>query len=220
MEHTPSERPSRRREGGGCGRRLGALLFSVCLLVLIYNYALKPMLSRAIADQLAGPINPLPTLMPVGAAPPAALPTGVPSSLVPASAAAAMAQAAALLPSAVAALPSGELAISEGQINALIAARPNAIAPLERASISFADGSAVADIGAYGLSSTATVALTVQDGRLVVTSARINGPLALLVSGDTLARALADRLNAELGAQGRRIDSLQIEAGQLMLVMR
>jgi uncharacterized protein (DUF1501 family) len=189
--------------------------------VLIYNYALKPMLSRAIADQLAGPINPLPTLMPVGAAPPppAALPTGVPSSLIPASAAPAMAQAAALLPSAVAALPSGELAISEGQINALIAARPNAIAPLERASISFADGSAVAAIGAYGLSSTATVALAAQDGRLVVTSAHIDGPLALVVSGDTLAHALADRLNAELVAQGRRIDSIQIKEGQLVLVM-
>lgn len=197
----------RRREGGGCLQGFAALLFLVALIALIYAFALRPLVSRSVADQIAGPAAPVPTLMTTGAPQPTlqAVDQAVDS-------------AGALMPTAVAALPSGQLVVTDADINGLLAARPEAIAPLDSASVRFTAGAAEAQIGAYGLSSTATVGLAAQDGRVVVTSARLGAPLSYLVSGAEIAGALADRLNAALAAQGRRVDELRIEEGQLVLV--
>lgn len=207
MGRYANSRPARRRrEGGGCMQGLAALLFIGILLVLIYALAVRPMLSRAVAERIGGPVGPLPTLMPTGAPAPQQ------------AAEQAIEQASAALPGAVAALPAGEVAITDADINAMIAAQPGAIAPLDAASVRFTDGAARAQISAYGLSSAVTVALAAQDGQVVVTSAKLDAPLSYLLSGDELARALADRLNAELAAQGRRVDELRIEEGRLVLV--
>ncbi|HMQ32369.1 MAG TPA: hypothetical protein PKD53_16675 [Chloroflexaceae bacterium] len=200
-------RPARRRrEGGGCLQGAIALLFIGALLALVYAFAIRPMLSRAVADRIGGPAAPLPTLMATGA--PA--PQGAAEQAVE--------RADAVMPDAVAALPVGEVVVSDADLNAMIAARPEAIAPLDGASVRFGDGAARAQVSAYGLSSVATVALAAQDGRVVVTSARLDPPLSYLLSGDEIARALADRLNAELAAQGRRVEDLRVEEGRLVLV--
>ncbi len=199
------ERRRGRRRGGLAGALL-AVLFVAALCALIYALAIRPAVSRQVAEQIGG--GPVPTLMPQGPAPAAQSGLG----------AAVEEQAGAALPGAVAALPPGELVVSEEEVNGYIAANPQALAPLERASVSFTGGQAVAEIGAYGLSSTAAVGLAAQDGRVVVTSANISGPLAMVLSGDDLARSLADRLNAELSAQGRSVEELRVEEGQLVLV--
>ena len=197
----------RRRQGGGCLRGLVAVLAVLALLTLIYTLALRPFLSRAVADQIAGPVAPLPTMIATGA------------PLPPQQAAdQAVEQAGAIMPTAIAALPTGPLVISDADLNNLIAARPEAIAPLDRASVRFTADGAVAEIGAYGLNSTATIGLAAQDGQVVVTSARLGAPLSYLLSGPDLAHALTNRLNAELAAQGRRVEDLRIEEGQIVLV--
>jgi hypothetical protein len=118
----------------------------------------------------------------------------------------------------VAALPPGELVVTEEEVNGYIAANPEALAPLDSASLRFVQGQAVVAVSAYGMHSIATVSLAAQGGRLVVTQAAIDNPLGLLISGDDLARPLADRLNAELVAQGRTVEELRIEEGQLVLI--
>ena len=199
-----------RRQRRGCLGGLFALLVIIGLLALGYIFVLKPMLSSAIADQLVGPAKPsVSALASSSQAPPGAIGSAQNAALD---------QAAALLPSAIAALPIGEVVVKADQLNALIAAHPTAIAPLERATLRFTKGSAVATVAASGLTGTATLSLAAQDGRLVVTSASIDGPLAFLVPADTLTKTLTDRFNAELAAQGRRIDDLRIEEGQLVLV--
>ena len=199
-----------RRQRRGCLGGLSALLFIMGLLALGYTFVLKPMLSSAIVDQLTGPAK-----TSVSAPPSSSQAT---PGAVGGTQNTALDRAAALLPSAIAALPTGEVVVKADQLNALIAAHPTAIAPLERATLRFTKGSAVATVAASGLTGTATISLAAQDGRLVVTSASIAGPLAFLVSADTLTKTLTDRFNAELAAQGRRIDDLRIEEGQLVLV--
>lgn len=202
--------PRRPREGRGCLPTLAALIAAAAVLVLVYAFAIRPMVSRRVADRIAGPAAPVPTLMATGApaAPPAAGQAG--PQVVE--------QAGAVMPTAVAALPPGQVVVSDADINGMIAARPDAIAPLEGASVTFTGGLATARISAYGLSSSATLGLAAQDGRVVVTSAQLDAPLSYVISGPEVAAALADRLNAELAAQGRRVDELRIEEGRLVLV--
>lgn len=199
--------PRRPRESGGCLQGLVAVLFIGALVALIYAFALRPLISRSVADSIAGPVAPVPTLMATGVPQPA-----------PQAADQAVEQAGAIMPTAVAALPPGRLVVSEADLNSLLAARPEAIAPLDSASVRFTAAGAEARLSAYGLTSSATIGLAAQDGRVVVTSAQLGAPLSYVVSGPELAGALADRLNAELAAQGRRVDELRIEEGQLVLV--
>jgi hypothetical protein len=198
-----SERRAPRRRNG-CLQAFFALVFVGCLAVLIYAFALRPALTRAVADQIAG--GPVPTLMPAGQAP------GQAEAQV-------VEQAEGVLPDAVAALPAGELVISEDDVNGFLAARPEAVAPLDQVSLAFTPGAVQAEIAAYGVSSSATVGLAAQDGQVVVTSVSVEPPLAYVLSGSELAATLAERLNAELAAQGRRVEQLRVEQDQIVLVV-
>ncbi|MCS6881362.1 MAG: hypothetical protein RMK84_10325 [Oscillochloridaceae bacterium] len=190
-------RPQAARVAGarrGCLRGSAALLFIAALLLLVYAFGLRPMLSRAVADRIA----PLP--------------------VATAMAADGGGRVDGLLPTAIAALPPGEVVLTEERANEFLAARPDALAPLEAARLSFSEGRASAAIRAYGVVSVASVSLAAEQGRLVVTGARLEPPLAYVLSANELARLLAERLNAELTAQGRRIDVVRIEEGRLILV--
>lgn len=209
-----SEGRGRRRRGrGGCLQAFIALAFLGCLAVLVYALALRPLLTRAVADGLAG--GPVPTLMPAGAPVPTLLPAGAAPGDP---GAAAVEQAGAALPAAVAALPAGEIVVSEADVNGFLAARPEAIAPLDTVSLRFTPAGVVAQIGAYGLSSQASVGLAAEGGQLVVTGVTVDAPLSYVLSGPDLAAALAARLNAELAAQGRRVEDLRVEDGQMVIV--
>lgn len=190
---TPSRRP---REGRGC---LGALAwFGVIVLMLLAGYGLlaRPAISAYIGERAAERFG---------------APSGGPGGQI-------AEQAGAVLPGAVAALPPGELVLTEQDANAFVAASPAALAPLERVQLRFTGGRAIADVGAYGLSGVASAGFAAQDGRLIVVDPQLDGPLGLALSGSELAGALADRLNAELAAQGRSVSDVRVEEGRLVLV--
>lgn len=202
MSRTNYRRPRARRQGG-CVRGLGALVFVLALLFVVYALVLRPQFSRFVAEQITG----LPVSQGSGGSAPA------PQQTVEG-------RVASQLPTVVAALPPGQLVISESDANSYIAQRPGAIAPLDSANLRFVPGRAEADVSAYGLSSVASIGLAAQDGRLVVTGANIDGPLALAISGDDLAQALATQLNGELARQNRYVDEVRIEQGQIVLTTR
>jgi hypothetical protein len=193
-----------KKRRGGCIQGGLAVAFVLALLALIYLLVGRPLLTDAVADQIGGPV---PTLMPGGQQP------GVAATAV-------VGQAGAVLPTAVAALPAGAIVVTDADVNAFLASRPEALAPLDSASVSFSGGKARATVSAYGVTSGASVGLAAQDGQIVVTDAVVDPPLSLVLSGPDLAAALAARLNAELVAQNRSVETLRIEEGQLVLVMR
>jgi hypothetical protein len=195
-----NQRRARRRQPG-CLSALLALIFLGSLALLVYALAGRPTVSRAVADGIVG--APVPTLIPQGE-----------------TQAQVVEQAGAVLPTAVAALPPGALVVRDADINGFLAAQPAAIAPLEQVSVQFTGGLARAQVRAYGLSSVATVGLAAEGGRVVVTEAAVGAPLSYVLSGPELAATLAERLNAELAAQGRSVDELRIEEGQIVLVTR
>lgn len=170
-------------------------MVAVSLLLLAYTFVLRPMFSRVVADQIAP------------AAPSAA-----------ATAAVSRDGSSKRLAMVIAALPAGEVVLTEEAANAALAAMPEALAPLDAARLRFTDGRVIATVHAYGLQSDVGARLTAEQGRLVVTEVRLDAPLVYLLSGEELAHRLAERLNAELAAQGRSIEAVRIEEGRLIVV--
>jgi hypothetical protein len=194
-----SSRPARRppREGRGC---LGTLvLFVVFLLLLAAAYGLlaRPAISAYIGERAAEQLGGAPA-------------SGVEGQIVE--------QAGEALPGAVAALPPGEIVVTEQDANSFIAANPGSLGPLDQAQVRFTGGRANADVGAYGMSGVASAGLAAQNGQIVVVDAQIDGALGLVLSGQELANALAQRLNAELAAQGRSVSDVRVEEGRLIFI--
>lgn len=199
MSYRYSRAPRRPRDSGrGC---LGALAwFGVILLALIAFYGLlaRPQISAYLGEQAATMLG--------GPAPATTTNPEIPP------------QAGSALSGAVAALPNGELVITEADVNGYIAANPQALAPIDSASLRFTGGQALVDLRAYGISGTASAGLDAQDGRIVVVNPQLDGPLGLALSGQEIAAAITNRLNAELASQGRRVESLRVEEGRLVLI--
>lgn len=196
MSYRSSRAPRRRpNEGRGCLGTLVLLVVFLLLLVAAYGVLARPAISSYIGERAAEQLGARPA---------------VEGQIVE--------QAGQALPGAVAALPPGELVVSEQEANGFIAANPGALGPLERAQVRFSGGRAYADVSAYGMSGLASAGLVAQGGQIAVVDAQIDGPLGLALSGQELADALAQRLNAELAAQNRTVSEVRVEEGRLVLI--
>jgi hypothetical protein len=195
--------PRRRRDGGmGCGGCLGSLIMFVALAAVLYAFLGRDQISRTLGEQVGQQLG---RLAGAGAG---------------ADAEALAGQADTLLPSAVAALPSGEIVLSADQINALIAANPAALAPLDAAELRFANGQVEADISAYGMASTMRAGLTAQAGQVALVNPQIDGPLGVALSASELALAVENRINSELAAQARAVQDIRVEEGQIVAIVQ
>jgi hypothetical protein len=199
--HYSSRRPDRRRSqrrsrrDGGCFGRLLALTAFAVILVALYVGFVRPQIGNFIGGQLGQRL--------VGGS------GGVQTQVEQ--------QLAEGVPGIIAALPSGELPVSEQDANAYIAANPQALEPLESATVQFTPGQVSANIQAFGTSSRASAQMSAQDGQLVLTNPQIDGPLNAVVSANSLADSLESQINAELAAQGRVVRDVRIEQGQVVL---
>jgi hypothetical protein len=127
-------------------------------------------------------------------------------------------QASNTMPTAIAALPRGEVRVTDTQINRYLAANPEALKPLESATVAFVPGQARATIEALGTTNQVTFGVAVQNGKVTVVEPDLDGPLGYLISFEDLTRTLERQLNEQLQAQERAITSVQIEQGAIVAV--
>jgi hypothetical protein len=123
------------------------------------------------------------------------------------------------VPTVVGALPSGTLTISDQEVNDFIAANPEALRPLDSATLSFTPGVVTAELRALGTSSTATTGLAVDNGRIVAVNPQLSGALGAAVQADVVANALTEQINQQLAQQGRRASAISVEQGQLVITL-
>ncbi|GAB4206336.1 MAG: hypothetical protein OHK0022_33310 [Roseiflexaceae bacterium] len=194
MSYRSRQRP-RERSGRGCLVTLVVLVWLVVLGGLAYRFLIQPQISQLIGDQIGSQI----------AAPPVGeqIERG----------------ASQALPTVVAALPSGELRISEADANSYLEANRDSFQPLESVRVRFVPGQVQADLSAMGLTSTASMGLTAQDGRIAVRDASINGLLGQVISAQDLAASLERQLNTQLSAQGRTVTEVRIGQGEIVVVI-
>jgi hypothetical protein len=192
-------RPRRRRRNG-CLALLVALVWIILLAGLGYRYWLRPQISQNIGRQIAEQ---------VGA--PAAGTTSPQQQIEQG--------AAQVLPTAIAALPSGELRITDDQANAYLVERAESLKPIEAATVHFVPDEVQVELRAAGFSSTASMGLEVQNGRIVATNPKLDGPLGQFIALPDLTGALEQQLNDQLAAQGRRVTAAQIEQGALVVTI-
>ncbi|NTW97305.1 MAG: hypothetical protein HGB28_02010 [Oscillochloris sp.] len=168
-------------------------LLGVGLLVIVALYALlvRPALSNMIGSQISARLGPT-----------------------------AMAGADAALPGVVSALPTGEVVVEQRQANDFLSEHQDDYGPIDEISVRFVDGEAVADLSALGMSGVARSGLAAVDGKVALVDPQIDGALGLAVSSGDMLTPLLDRLNAELASQGKYVEQIQIENGQIVIVTR
>lgn len=107
-------------------------------------------------------------------------------------------------------LPKGELKLSATEINAFIAANPQAIKPLESLTFNFLPNQLQADMEVSGLKTQLTAELNAENGRVKLVNAKLSG-LGALVPLDEVIGPLEQQMNNQLSAQGRAIKSVKLE---------
>lgn len=124
-----------------------------------------------------------------------------------------------MLPTLIDALPRGRFRISDGEVNTYLAARPEAIAPVEQATLTFLSGRAEALVRVFGMDHQVSLELEAQDGMLVVRNPRLKGPMNVLVPFEELARTLEHYINQQLQARGRAVQQLQCVPGAIVVAL-
>jgi hypothetical protein len=191
-------RPERRRSGVGCLAWLVAIVWILLLAVLAYRFFLRDQVSQFIGEQVSNRIERQSDSQAAQQ-----LQTSV----------------AAGLPTTIAALPSGEIRISEAQANDYIVTHSKSLGPIESATVHFVPNEVRADIRAVGTTSTASMGLAVQDGRIIAIDPKIDGLLGQVISANTLAKSFEEQINSQLAAQGRRVTNVRIEQGALVVTI-
>lgn len=194
-----SYRYERRRRGNGCLLWLVVAVWALVLGIAGYRFILQPRISQYLGEQIGERLE----------GRPAPQPGQVDGEIVE--------RAGGVLPTVVAALPSGELRVGEDRINQYLADHADSLGPVDSVAVRLVPGELQADIRALGTTSTAGVGLVAQDGRVVAVNPRMEGALGQLVSLAELTRALEDRLNDQLLAQGRRVTDVRIEQGEMIV---
>ncbi|NJN67008.1 MAG: hypothetical protein HC884_10005 [Chloroflexaceae bacterium] len=129
-------------------------------------------------------------------------------------------QATQVLPEAIASLPSGEMRLTENQVNAYLAANPDALDPIEDVTVDFQPGWVVADLYAYGSRNRARFRLEVYGDRVVALEPSLEGPLGYLLSFQDLVNTLEDQINDQMQAQGRGVLGVRIEHDEVIVLVK
>ena len=197
MSYRNERRLAPRRRRNGCLALVVALVWVILLVVIGYRYWLRPQISQYVGRQIAEQVSPAGNAAP----PQQQIEQG----------------AAQALPTVVAALPSGELRVTDAQANAYLTERAGSLKPIDSATVHFVPDQVQVDLRAAGFSSTARMGLEVQNGRIIATDPKLDGPLGQVIALPDLTRALEQQLNDQLAAQGRHITAARVEQGALVV---
>ncbi len=113
-------------------------------------------------------------------------------------------------------LPKGELKLSVTEINAFIAANPQAIKPLESLTFNFLPNQLQADMEVSGIQTQLTAEPIAEGGRIKLVNAKLSG-LGALIPIDEVIGPLEQQINSQLSAQGRAIKSVKLEQDVLIV---
>lgn len=187
-------RTRRTRRGGACLSRLVALVALVIIGAALYAGFVRPRVGAYIAQRVSHVEQP-----------------GEVQSQIEG-------QINQGLPAAIAALPPGEVSVTSEQANAFIANRAGEMDLIDSASVRFVPGEVQADVQALGVQSRVSAGLVAQDGRVVVTNPRIDGPLAMAVSAESLVKTLERQINDQLAQKGQVVRAVRIEQDRVVIV--
>lgn len=123
------------------------------------------------------------------------------------------------VPTTIAALPEGEIVVTEQRVNAYLATNPQALGPIDSATVHFVPSQVQVDIEAIGTHNRITSGLAVQNGRIVMLSPKLDGPLGMVLSFDDMVQSLETEINNQLNTQGRTIHDIRIEQGQIVVII-
>ncbi len=123
------------------------------------------------------------------------------------------------VPDVIAALPSGAVTVTQEQVNQYLAAQLETIHIIDSVTVYFLPGQVQADIQAFGFPGRISADPGIQDGRIVLHNPQINEPLGMMLSAESLAAALERQINAQLVARGQVVQALQVDHGQITLVI-
>jgi hypothetical protein len=120
----------------------------------------------------------------------------------------------------VAELPSNggtSVKITEEMANQWLEGHRQELKGVDDLRLHFVPGEVQADVTVAGVTSTAHAGLEVQDGKVVVTNARLDPPLGLVVDVGQFVGLIEQRLNRDLGTTGRTVTAVTIGQGQIQI---
>jgi hypothetical protein len=120
----------------------------------------------------------------------------------------------------VAELPSNggtSVKITEEMANQWLEGHRQELKGVDDLRLHFVPGEVQADVTVAGVTSTAHAGLQVQNGKVVVTNARLDPPLGLVVDVSQFVGLIEQRLNRDLGNTGRTVTAVTIGQGQIQI---
>jgi hypothetical protein len=120
----------------------------------------------------------------------------------------------------VAELPSNSgtsVKITEDMANQWLEGHRQELKDVDDLRLHFVPGEVQADVTIAGVTSTAHGGLQVQAGKVVVTNARLDPPLGLVVDVSQFVHLVEQRLNRDLETTGRTITAVTIGQGQIQI---
>lgn len=114
----------------------------------------------------------------------------------------------------------GSFAVTDADANQWLTEHRAELQGIDDVQMRFIPGEVQADVTVSGVTSTARAGVTVENGQIVVTNARLDPPLGLILDVQPFANLLQQRLNSDLATTGQQVTGVTIEQGRLNITIQ
>ena len=189
------ERPRRR----GLLATLVILVWVILIALLLIRFVARPLLTNIGLDRIAERID-IPGSR--EEAPPASESVQLPDNVLPEN------------------VQPGSFAVTDAAANQWLADHRAELQGIDDVQMRFVPGEVQADVTVRGVTSTAYAGVTVENGQIIVTDARLDPPLGLILDVQPFANLLQQRLNSDLATTGQQVTGVTIEQGRLNITIQ